>query len=385
MINKKVLIIPHSPTFDSRGFFLAKHLAELGDEVHFFIWDQYPRDIKSIWQNIKSSFNYETYNKDHIIIHKIRRLPFFFPPINSHIFKNVISRIIKQQGLDIIISESFFNEVEPSYNIPIIYDFVDNHEAYLNIYAKGLEKFGLNHVLNLKKTVKNQINHAKAVIVVSDILVKYTKHINPKVDVYKIPNGVDSLFINSQLKTDLSFGDYSIVYLSTFTRWSNFPKVIRVINILKNKYPNIKLVVVGDGPSIPEAKTLVKQLKLSENVMFLGHINRNNVPEIVINCKISLSPLMKDLRSDSSFPITIMECTALGKVIVSSNLDEVVSLNFPNIVIYDESKGIEELVSKITEAFNMKINPLNIRSLTYKYSWESIAGEIHDLIEKIAI
>lgn len=81
----KLLIIPHSPLLACRGYFLAKHLAELGDEVHFLIWDPYPRDISSIKKNLSSSLKYVAYVKDGVMIHKVRRLPFFFPPINGHI------------------------------------------------------------------------------------------------------------------------------------------------------------------------------------------------------------------------------------------------------------------------------------------------------------
>ena len=382
----KLLIIPHSPAFDSRGYFLAKHLAELGDEVHFLIWDPYPRDISSVKKNLSSSLKYVAYIKDGIMVHKIRRLPFFFPPINHYMFRKLISQIFKRQGLDVVISESFFNELEPRFNLPLVYDLVDHHEAYLDTYAGSVERFGLKYILNLKKSVHDQIRHAVAVTAVSDILVDYARNINPTVGVYKVPNGVDSLFLKASLeRSKARFGKHSMVYVSYFGKWANLPKLIQATKLLERSYADIKLVLVGDGPSILDAKKRVARMGLSGHVNFLGHVDREELMNIVSECEIALSPCKKDLVRDSAFPIKIIEYTALGKKIVSSNLEEVKLLRFPNIVLYDESKGVEELVNAIITAFNADMSERKIRKLGYKYTWKGIAKEFHNILEGVLV
>jgi glycosyltransferase involved in cell wall biosynthesis len=379
----RVLVIPHAQTLDSRGYFLAKHLAKIGDEVHFITWDPYPRDLMTIKENIISSLKYFTYLKDNVTVHKIRRMPFFAPPINANMFKHFVKYITKLYGLDIIISQSFINELEPPKDLPLIYDLVDHHEAYRDLYAGNIEKFGLNYILNLKKTVRNQVNHAKAVVAVSDILVDYASNINSKVKIYKISNGVDSSFLTHKLKTENYFGEYSMAYVSKFTFWSNLPKLLQAIKILSDNYPKIKLLLIGDGKPIQEAKSIVRKLGISTNVIFCGNVPRSNVPQLVLMCKIALIPVIKDLRSDSSSPITIMEYTALGKIIVSTDLEEVKSLKFPNIVFYNQSKDSNDLARAIMEALKKDILQTEIRELALKYSWDNIANEFHNIMIKI--
>lgn len=382
----KILTIPSLPTpaFVHRGYHLAKHLAELGDEVHFLIWDPYPRNISSIKKNLSSSLKYLAYVKDGVMVHKIRSLPFCFPPINGYMFKKFVSQISKREGLDIIISASFINEVIPPFDLPLIYDFWDHHEACMDIYAGNVKRFGVKYILNIKKSVDSQIKHAAAVTAVSDILVDYAKRINSDIPVYKIPNGVDSLFLEATLeKPKNKLGKHSMVYVSHFDKHSNLPKLIEATRLLKRNYPNIKLVLVGNGPLIPGAKELVGSLALTGHVSFLGQVEHKEVVSIVNGCEIGLCSFKKDLYTDSAFPTKIIEYTALGKRIVSSNLEEVKSLDFPNIIFYDESKGVEELANGIITAFNRDIDQRETRKLAYNYTWKGIAQQFRGIVQKV--
>lgn len=178
-------------------------------------------------------------------------------------------------------------------------------------------------------------------------------------------------------------GKDSMVYVSNFSEWANLPKLIQATRLVKTNYPDIKLVLVGAGPSVSRSKELVRSLKLSEHVEFLGRIEREGVVCIVNRCEIALSTCKKDLYRDSAFPLKLMEYTALGKKIVSSNLEEVKLLGFSNITFYDESKGAEELADAIVTAFNTDIDQHEIRKLTYKHRWIDVAEQFHSIIGNV--
>jgi len=381
----KILIIPANPghVFLARGYQVAKHLAEHGDQVHFLTWDPYPRDISSIKKNLSSSLKHLEYGADGVMVHKVPRLPFFFPPVNGCMFRKLVSQISEREGLDVIISATFLNEVEPPFDLPLVYDLWDHWEAYYDIFAGRLETFGVKYILNLRKSIHTQIKHAAAITAVSNVLVDYAKRINPDVPVYKIPNGVDTLFLDTPRATLRNeFGEYSMVYVGSFGGWSNLLKLIQATSLLTRICPAIKLVLVGEGPEIPGAKELVKSLRLTENVVFLGLVPREKVPGIINGCEIALCPRQKNLWGDSSFPIKVIEYTALGKKIVSSNVEEVTSLGFPNITLYDDSKGVEELANGIMTAFNTDIDQNETRKLAYRYTWKDMAQQFHSILQK---
>ena len=147
------MFIPSLPTLFGRRYQLSKYLA-VKNEVHLISWNMpYPVTFKNLLSNLKDSWRYRRFVKDNIIIHKIRRLPFFFPLINRWFFQKQIRRIFNNKSIDIIISESFFNETEPPQDLPIISDLNDYHKAYAEIYGSKFYKLAYKF-LKVEETIK---------------------------------------------------------------------------------------------------------------------------------------------------------------------------------------------------------------------------------------
>ena len=90
-----ILFIPMLPTLYGRRYQLSKHLAQ-NNNVHLIIWDMpYPITTKNILFNLMHSWKSDRYKKDNIIIHKVRRFPFFMPIINRLLFQYQIRKIYK--------------------------------------------------------------------------------------------------------------------------------------------------------------------------------------------------------------------------------------------------------------------------------------------------
>jgi len=373
-----ILLIPHLPKYCTRGYQLAKHLSK-DNRVHFILWNMpYPFTFVNILDNIKNSWRYNKYEMEGVVIHKIRRLPFFFPSINKWLFKKQINLIFKKYKINIIFSESFFNEVEPPLYLPLIYDMVDDHEAFIEIYGSKIYKLGCK-ILNVKKTIENQILKSRKVVAVSDLLLKSVKKYNKKV--YKIPNGVPSYFLEHSTNVEKnSYGQHSIVYVSNFEKFSNLPEVISAVNQLRGKYKNIKLILIGRGVQVSGAKKLVKKWHLEQNVKFLGWLNHREIPEIVSRCQVALLTQEKNKVTDSAFPIKIIEYLALDKKIVSSNLNEIRKLKCPNIFIYKEENRVNSLIKCIELAFSSNFESGINKEIAKKYSWDKICNKLQKII-----
>jgi len=374
---KLMIIHPLPSRKNARADQIAKYLSKLGHEVHLILWDvPYPTSL--FFKNFFSSLRYKKYMKEGVIIYKTRRLPFFFPAINNPWFQNQIKNIFHENNIDLIISQSFINETCPPFNLPFVYDLMDEHEAYAKIYGSFLYKKAFK-ILQVHETVENQIKKAKKVIVVSEMLKEYATKFNSKC--YKIPNGVDSWALKNKFKRKkYNFGKHSLVYVSGFDYWAQLPQLIHTIAEIKKDIPDIKLILVGDGYQIPEGKKIVKELNLEENVIFFGQINdRKELFEIINSCDVCLNLSEKNKIRDSASPIKVFEYSALGKPIISAKLTEVESLKFPNIIFYKENNNTS-LVEAIKKAFKKKVNQNKIKKLISRYTWENIAKEFEKII-----
>jgi glycosyltransferase involved in cell wall biosynthesis len=374
----KIIFIPHLPSLYGRRYQISKELVKQGHEVHFIMWGMpFPLNLKSVVYNIIHSWRKEEYKKDGIQIHKIRRLPFFIPIINKPWFKRQIRKLYEKYGIDIIFSQSFINEIEPPLDLPLIYDMNDDHIEYANIYGSPIYRLS-SKILQVKKTVQNQIKNAKCVIAVSDILVNKAKKYNKKV--YKITNGVDEEFLKKHADiTDKN----SIIFVSNFGKWSKLLEIIEAIKNLKTKYPNIRLMLVGDGTEIPIARKKVNEYGLEKNVIFYGKIeDRKKIIKLIQSAEVCLNISDKNAFRDAASPIKYFEYSALGKKIISINLKEIQSLKFPNTLILKDDQDIKELENLIIKSFNYIPNEKKAITILKHYSWTNIVKKMEKIIKK---
>ncbi len=156
----KIILIPHLPTLFGRRYSLAKTLASQGHEIHFITWDMpYPLSLKSALHHMRTSLKSGEYYKDGITVHKIRRLPFFWPVINGIFFKRQMRKIFKAYKADVILAQSYTNELEPPLELPLVYDLNDDHAAFAEIYGSAIYRAGFR-LLGVRKTIQKLGKHA---------------------------------------------------------------------------------------------------------------------------------------------------------------------------------------------------------------------------------
>ncbi len=379
----KIMFVPMLPTLYGRRYQLCKHLASSDNEVHMILWDMpYPVNWQNLMTSFKKSWRRYSYTKDKIHIHKVRRLPFFFPVINRIWFQRQLKKIANEFGIEAVISQSFFNETEPPKELPLYFDLNDNYEAFAKIYGSFLYRLSYK-LLGVRRTVENQLKRSKAVFAVSDMLVDYGMKFNN--NVYKIPNGVDLSQAIKSSPRRLKYGEHSLIYVSTFGKWSQVADVIHLVSKMKKKLPDIRLVLVGEGSELKAAQKLIKRISGSSYIEMLGPIyDRKRLLTIISNCKVCLNVSDKNEFRDSASPIKVFEYSALGKTIVSANLKEVVSLALPNVITYDANEKPIHLEASIAEAFKRQRDNSDVqKEIMDNYNWDVITGNMAAIVKGI--
>lgn len=379
----KIIFIPHLPTLYGRRYNLAKNLAKEGHEVHFIVWDMpYPLTLNKVITHIINSLRAKTYKEDRgFIIHQVRRLPFFWPVINGLIFKRQVRKIYNNGHAQVIMSQAFTNETEPPLEFPLVYDINDDHQAFADIYGSSLYRFGYK-LLGVKSVIARQSKRALLVTTVSERLTKFAKQYND--NVIKIPNGVESEALRFYQKNTANPKQHSILYISTFGKWSRLSEVIGSVQRLKETYPDIHLNLVGEGTELAKAKAQVANLGLKNYVTFYGKIsNRKKIFQLISNAEICLNISEKNAFRDAASPIKVFEYSAFGKIVISSNVSEVVSLNFPNVVILSDAKP-SNLRKTIEATLNQDVGRnLATKALDRSYTWEALTKTLSKNLKEV--
>ncbi len=119
-------------------------------------------------------------------------------------------------------------------------------------------------------------------------------------------------FIDLNRIPDSEEGDpYLITYMGRLVELKRVQDAIRAIKLVGNK--NVRLQIIGDGPTREKLESTTKKLDLAGRINFLGH--RHNSLKLLNNSRIFVLPSLTEGISRS-----VMEAMALKKIIISTNI-----------------------------------------------------------------
>jgi glycosyltransferase involved in cell wall biosynthesis len=189
------------------------------------------------------------------------------------------------------------------------------------------------HLYNM--ILRRVVHLADAYIAVSEatrrILVK-TLLIENKA-IRTIPNGVDvSLFACekkvTRIKSEMGIPESSLIIgtVGRLVKEKGIDNYLRAAALIRKKLPDVRFVVVGDGPCRHELSAMVADLGLGDSVSLLGM--RDDVPELLTTFDLFLLTSNRE-----SFGISLVEAMASGVPVLAFSVDGV-----PEIV--DERCGV---------------------------------------------
>lgn len=237
--------------------------------------------------------------------------------INS-IFR--IKKIIKEERPEIVYLHS--SKAGAVGRLALLFDFktkilYNAHGWYFNaeIGKKKKNFFAfVEKVLAIKTNKIINISNAEY-----ESALKYK--IAPKKKMCIIENGIDfSKFANSDMyrtetrkEYDIDKNDIVIGVVGRLSEQKDPMTIIRVFKMVKNKYSNAKLMMVGSGELEDEVRGFAKSNNIDKDVIITGWID--NVEKYIPAFDIAVLPSKWE-----GFGLVIVEYMACGKPVVASNV-----------------------------------------------------------------
>lgn len=186
-----------------------------------------------------------------------------------------------------------------------------------------------------------------------------------------------------QLRKQYGYSDeeFILIYVAELNYNKHQDLLIRVISLLKNNIPNIKLLLVGNGNMFSEYKGQVKRLGLEKYIDFLGY--RKDVPNLMSIADVAVSTSRRE-----GLPVNIMEAMGTGLALVVSdtrgNRDLVCNGVNGIVVEKDDVQIFAEAIIKLykSEELRAKFRINNLAFIT-KYSLESVSKELERFYLKL--
>jgi len=233
-------------------------------------------------------------------------------------------------------------------------------------------------ILGSAGAVIAQTNHMKSAI----------QRLCPR-DIFVIPNGVDidrfSYISREKARIGLNIkgNEKILLFVGGLRPIKGVGYLIKAMSIVKQRYGNIRLLIIGDGEDRQTLEELAKKLNLARCISFLGQVANEAIPEYMIASDILVLPSLSE-----GFPVTILEAMATGLPIVTTRvrgLPEIVREGKNGFLV--EPKNPEQITEKVlllleNDDLMQKISGNN-REKAKHYSWERVAQNLEEIYTKV--
>ncbi len=123
-----------------------------------------------------------------------------------------------------------------------------------------------------------------------------------------------------------------------------------------------KMVFAGDGPSFDAMATIAEQLAM-DNIMFLGQVRHQDMPEIMNKCRVVAYPSWPTFNWQEQFGVSVIEAAACGcKLILSEQnvfrwLGE--HINYKEYVAPGDIQGMRKAIQFALDQYDSKVSTLS--------------------------
>jgi len=356
---------------EKRIFEISKRLASKGHDVHIFglkTWDGNSSFRRhGIW--------YHGIGQTRSLYHKGRR-----SVSEAVYFGCTVLNPLLREHFDIIDCQNFpyfscFSSVIASRinHIPLVITW---HEVWGDYWYEYLGKQGFFGKMIEKYTAGLSDN----LIAVSELTRSDLVGLNPRAHITLISNGVDIRQIDAtQTLEDIS----DIIFIGRLIREKRPDLLIRALILIKKEIPDIKCLIVGNGPEKEELIRQCRKYHLEKNIRFMGFLqDHNELISLMKGSKVFASPSVRE-----GFGMAAAEALACGLPVVTCNAPE-------NAVkdLIDVKTGIisnmtdEAFADAILEAFRRRESmTLDCKTIARRFDWEIIVQEIEEYYGSVAL
>ena len=360
-----------------------KSLSEAGYKI-LVVCNQYDKELNPTFEYCEIKRVNAVFNS--IKLNRIINFPIFFNPrFLSKIYRAIVEfkpGFIHAHDLPMVPVALFFKKL---FRIPVIFDMHENYPEALKAFGKkGVINFLFKNYKAARFLEKFCIKYSDAVITVvqenSDRLIKQGIEAEK---IYLVSNTVDlDTFATEPIDNKIieKYRDKIVLlYAGYVTPERGLDVVVRGMSFLKEKLPNVKLLIIGNGFTVPILKKISDELSLNNFIEFIEWPGHDKLASYFNVAKVFISPQPECEFWNTTIPHKLFEYMSKSKPVLAADSKAIkrVIEESKSGLTYDSgdaqsfaAKAIEILSSSIPFGQN------GVKAAREKYNWRVDSKEL---------
>lgn len=279
-------------------------------------------------------------------------------------------------------------ELARRHGIPLLLEVNTN----LRLEQDGYELFVLTGAA--EQLEREIFRSASAVIAVSQWLADWILGLGVEGErVHVIPNAVSDLLFRrrasgSGVRRRYGLDGKRVVgFVGSFQPWHDLRGLIAAFSELAGSDPDLRLLLVGDGPDRQALEREVHEVGLGGSSVFTGNVPHDDVPSVLAAMDVAAVPYRS--RGDFYFsPLKLFECMAAGRPTLAASIGQIAE-----IVDHEQTGLLYEPGSRVGLAEGMRrllydeelartVGTAARRRILARHTWSRVADMIVAIAEE---
>jgi len=148
-------------------------------------------------------------------------------------------------------------------------------------------------------------------------------------------------------KSENNHKKFKVVYTGLVSHRNGLDTAIEGVKILSNEMPDLCLMIIGNGPHLPELRSMVERYGLDENVIFKEPVMIDKIPEILSDCEIGISPHQDNAFARLMFATKVAEYLSLSMPVISARTHTMEYYYEDSVLFFFEPGNAEDFAEQV--------------------------------------
>lgn len=258
-----------------------------------------------------------------------------------------------------------------------VYEDLDFFPAYAGISSKNRLGYYLTHWIE-----RNAVKKADLVVSVGSLLAKLRKLQGAK-QVRILSNGYSRAFFG--LAPDLS--TKTVVYAGALTEWSGVETLIRAVKLASESIPEIRLLVVGDGPERRSLENFALINAMNNRVEFVGKVAYEHIGEILSKASVGAAVFVPSMLTKYAVMCKLMDYLGVGLPVLVTDFGEnssIIQKTGAGLCVKYSSESMRDGLIELMKNSKLLVDcSESAKKTALGRDWDTILSEEREVIEKI--